>query len=90
MSVFKYCFLKKTADECKEEIYNKHGNLFEEVEKVVGCSESERMDLDEWRKFEKIRLNAIKNQKLFKYFLLRHKYKEFFELEVPICTYEQK
>lgn len=90
LSVCKYCFIKKTAEECKAEIYNKEGNLYEEIERVVGCAESENEDLHRWRKFEKLRLDAIKNRKLYKYLLLRIKYREFFKLEVPICTFEQQ
>lgn len=90
LSVCKYCFLKKTSEQCRMNVYNKDGESFEEIERVVGCEESERLDLDNWRKFEKIRLSTIENKKLFQYLLLRIKYREFFELEVPFFTYEQK
>ena len=89
-SVFKYCFLKKTAEQCRMDVYNKDGEFFEEIERIVGCRESERVDLDSWRKFEKLRLSTIANKKLCQYLLLRIKYREFFELEVPFFTYEQK
>lgn len=90
MSVWKYCYLKKTGEECREEIFNKRGNLFKEIESVTGCAESEIEDLDKWRKFEELRLNVIRKRKLIRYLILRVKYTEFFKLEVPICTFEQQ
>lgn len=90
MTVWKYCFLKKTGEQCRADIFNKEGNLFENIEMIVGCAESEIIDLDRWRTFEKLRLNVIKEKKLFRYIVLRIKYNEFFKLEVPICTFEQQ
>ena len=88
--VCKYCFIKKTGEECRKEIFNKEENLFADIESVIGCAESEREDLIRWRAYEKARLTAINNKKLLRYLYMRMKFKEFFSLQVPIQTFEQQ
>lgn len=90
VAVLKRYLFDMSGTECREQIYNKNCYLFENVEEMVGCNEAEKLELQKWRKFEIERLEAIKNKRIFKYFKMRIKNREYFKQQVPICTFEQR
>lgn len=90
LTVSKHYLIDLSGAECRKQIFNQGCNLFENIEEIVGCAESEKNDLDEWREFERERLEVLSKRKLIKYIKMRIKYKEYFRLEVPICTFEQQ
>ena len=90
MAVWKYWYRKKNGSECRNEIFNKKGNLFVSIEELVGCASTEKQDLENWRTFEKKRLNTIINRQLVRYIILRIRHKEFFQLSAINASFEQQ